>query len=154
MTIDWELVEGRAWKPPTFTDDQIKAAQAAVTALPAVDKNPDHIALVWDQADKFPNISDIDFGDAVQQVVTLGGLQAATDATHNWLNRQKVLNSIQNPGVSSNPNPFTNAGPIITTTKKGNQLIVDGHHRLAALMFLGATKYQVWNVPTAAALKK
>lgn len=148
--IDWARIEGRAWTAPTFTDDQIAAAQAAVKALPSVDGDPNHIALPWKLGDKFPDISQLDFGDAMQQVLDPSTLLAATD--HAWLNRAKVIAHLATPGEPVRMNPFT-CEPLLVRKRKGDVLIVDGHHRIAALMFLGVKKYQFWIVPTSAAVK-
>lgn len=143
--IDWPRLEALAWTAPTFTAKQKKAAAAAVRGMDSPDDNPDHVAGLWPQADDLPDISQIDFGDAYQAVWTLSGLMAGNG--HDWLNRQKLLDHINDPGDSlKNPNPFT-AYPIVTKTKDGDVVIVDGHHRLGALLLLGAVTWQLWTVP-------
>lgn len=145
MAINWDRIARGAWKAPTFTSSQIKAAQKAVKAMPSPDKDPNHIASLWPQGDGYPDISQIDFGDAVQAVWDLTDLRAANG--HDWLNRSKVIARIAKPGDSMlTANPFT-AFPIICQDDDGELLIVDGHHRLAALMILGASQWQLWTIP-------
>jgi hypothetical protein len=148
--IDWARVEGRAWAAPTFSDEQVAAGVAAAKALPAVDDDPNHVALFWQIGDKYPDISEIDLGDAFQQITPLASLLAATD--HAWLNRQKLIAHVAARAAPVRLNPFT-AEPLVCQKRKGDLLIVDGHHRLGALTLLGASKWQLWIVPTSAAVK-
>lgn len=144
MTIDWQKLAALSWTAPTFTAKQKAKAAAAVKAMKSPDDDPTHVPLLWPDAKKYPDISQIDFGDAYQAVWNLQDLQAANG--HDWLNRQKLLAHIADPGDSlKNPNPFTQY-PIVTKTDAG-VLIVDGHHRLGALMLLGAKTWQLWTVP-------
>lgn len=145
MSIDW--LNLRAWKAPKFTAEQMKAAQTAVKAMKSPDKDPNHVPSLWKQGDGYPDISQIDFGDAYQAVWNLADLKAANG--HDWLNRTKLLDHISHPGDSMlKPNPFTQY-PIICKDGDGELLIVDGHHRLGALMILGAKTWQLWTVPQA-----
>ena len=142
--IVWERLAASGWKAPKFSDAQKKKAVAAVTAMEAVDGNPEHVAQLWPESKDLPDISQIDFGDAYQAVWNLADLRSANG--HDWLNRRKLLDHIAAPGDSlKNPNPFTQY-PIITKTSSG-LAIVDGHHRLGALMLLGAKTWQLWTVP-------
>lgn len=162
MTIDWDSVlrgwmtlseirklerKLRAWTAPTFTQQQIKAAQKAVKAMKSPDDDPNHVPSLWPPGDGYPDISQIDFGDATQQVLNLADLKAANG--HDWLNRSKLLQHLAHPGDSMlKPNPFTQY-PIICKDGDGELLIIDGHHRLGALMLLGATTWLLWVVPQA-----
>ena len=142
MTIDWNRIEGRAPAPKKFTPAQIKAAVAAVNALPADGDDPNKVAAFWDCADDLPDISQIDFGDATRAQANLATILASTKR----LNRTKLLWHVKHPGQAMRKNPFTTE-PMVCTTDDGTVIIVDGHHRLGAQLMLGAKSFPVWNVP-------
>lgn len=131
-----------AFKKPSYTKAQIDAAVVAAKALDPDGDDDSKIAAFWDMADDMPDISQIDFGDAGQVVVVLKDLLASTKR----LNRQKLIWHVQHPGQAMRANPFTTE-PIVGAIDDGQFVIIDGHHRLAAQMLLGATKYPVWSVP-------
>lgn len=138
MSIDWDRIMGREIRgAPKFSQDQIDAAVAAVNAMPGGNKIP----TFWPKPKNMPDISDVDFGDVQTTTVPLKGLMAS----NNNLKRDRLLWHVKNPGKALHNNPFT-AMPLVCTTDEGTT-IIDGHHRIAALQLLGATKSQVYNLP-------
>ena len=145
MTINWARIE-RASKPAikTYTPEQIKAAVAAVDALPALDPDgdPNKVATFWPQPKQMPTIADVDFRDiSTSSKVAIKSLFAS----NNTLKRDKLTWAVQNPGKSHNPSVFTQ-NPMVGTGQDGN-IIVDGHHRLAALQLRGDTQATCWLLP-------
>lgn len=136
--IDWDRIERRA---ATYSDDQITAAVAAVNALPPRKDNQNKVDQFWPMPDKMPTLQDLDFRDMKVQKVPLDGLQASNKS----LKRDKLVWHVQNPGKAVNPNPFT-ANPTVLDQPDG-PVIVDGHHRLAALKMLGASSALCYVVP-------
>ena len=88
-----------------------------------------------------PSCPQVDFGDVVTGTATLKTLMSSDT----WLKRDRLVWHVQNPGKALHNNPFTTM-PLCCTTDEG-MTIIDGHHRLAALQLLGATKTQVYNLP-------
>lgn len=140
MGIDWQKL---AAAPITFTDQQIADAVKVVKALPAVnpDKDPDQLAVPWKMRDDMPTITDLDFRDVTIAPMAIAPLQASNEN----IGRQNLIWHVQHPDTAKNPSPLT-LHAIIGTSKDGD-VIIDGHHRLAALMYLGATKATVFKVP-------
>ncbi len=138
-TIDWDRIYGQSTRdadpePTEFSDEEIQAALDVVEAY-----EDEEVPTFWPVA-KF-GIDDLDFGDEEVTDVDIAGLCACTPT----LSKQKLLWHVANPGVSKKPGPFTQH-PIVLQSKK-KQTIVDGEHRLAALMLLGATSWPVYLVP-------
>jgi len=145
--INWErlgneIARAKPVPPKKFSDEEIAAAVAAVNALPGRKKNPDKVPTIWDRPKDMPTLADLDFRDVARPSVTIASLQASTKN----LSRTRLLWHVQNPGQAKNPSVFT-ANPIVLDLGD-SQVIVDGHHRLAALQLLGATKWPVWLIPT------
>ena len=132
--IDWERIERGM---PTSSD--IKAAlQKAKNLPPAGDK--EHVQQMFPIYGKaLPVVSDGDWAQAKQQVVKFKKLQA----TNAQLNRQNLIWHLQNPGKARMQKPH-NTQPQVIKTNDGDLIIVDGHHRLAALKMLGLKKAPVW----------
>ena len=128
--IDWPRIERAS------TDVAAKAAQA----LPEV--KPGKVAAPWPMAKKLPDISQLDFGDAIQQTVSIKSLLASTKR----LNKAKLVAHIKSGAAPVRTNPFTTPGPLLTKTSEG-LTIVDGHHRLAAMQLLGKDSVKLWVVP-------
>jgi hypothetical protein len=128
--IDWARIERGK------NDAVAKAAQS----LPEV--KPGKVAPPWPTAKKFPDISQLDFGDATLQTVSIKTLLASTKT----LNKAKLVAHIQSGAAPIRTNPFTTPGPLLTKTKQG-LVIVDGHHRLAAMQMLGTDSVKLWVVP-------
>lgn len=139
----WEHLrsEYRAKTAPTYTADQIAAVVKAVKAMPAAKKDPNKVATLWPQPKVMPTISDVDFGNVEFAQPSLKSLMAS----NKYLKRDRLIWHVQNPGKALHNNPFT-AAPLVCTVQEG-AVIIDGHHRLAALQLLGATKTQVYNLP-------
>ncbi len=131
-----------AFKKPSYSKAQIATAVAAVKALDGDPDDDTKVPAFWDMCDDMPDISQIDFGDAGQVNVVLKDLMASTKR----LNRAKLLWHVQHPGQAMRTNPFTTE-PIVGAINDGAFVVIDGHHRLAAQMLLGATQYPVWSVP-------
>lgn len=127
--IDWDRITRAS------TDAAVKAAQA----LPEV--KPGKVAAPWPMAKKLPDISQLDFGDAVQQTVSIKTLLASTKR----LNKAKLVAHIKSGAQPIRKNPFTTE-PLLTKTSEG-LTIVDGHHRLAAMQLLGKDSVKLWVVP-------
>ena len=137
--IDW----GKLQRGQSFTPAQVKAAIAAVNAMPA---DGGYIEPLWPPADKMAKIDQIDFGDAKEIATDLGSLFASTK-------RMKVSKlvvhlrmCVKAPGSPIRVNPFT-AAPMTVCDEDGTVTILDGHHRLGALKILGATSWPTWQVP-------
>ncbi len=146
-TIDWDRIEGQSVRAtPTdqsfeCTPEEVQAAIDAIEAMPAIDPtDPDLVATLWPVEDKF-GIDALDFGDETLEDLDIAGLYACTAD----LSREKLIWHVQNPGKSKKPGPFTEH-PIVLQSKK-KQTIVDGEHRLAALLLLGATTWPCTLVP-------
>lgn len=133
--IDFERLAGKV----TYTPAQKAAAAAAVNAMP--ETKPGKVDSLWPRAKQYPDISQLDFGDAIQQNATLASLLASTKN----LNRQKLLDHIASGAAPIRSNPFT-AEPMLTKTDEG-LVIVDGHHRIAAMQLMGVKTAKFWTVP-------
>ena len=120
------------------SDSDIQAATAKVGKLaPGKSKIPSP----WPLADPMPDITNLDFRDVQPATVVLSGL-LASDTN---LKRPNLLWHVANPKKSKNPSRFTKR-PIVLDAPQG-QVIVDGHHRLAAQQMLGKTSVKVDLVP-------
>lgn len=146
-TIDWDAIHGQRIRPetrsdatPEFSQDEIDAALAKVEALPATGDDADEIATFWPVEDKF-TLSQLDFRDVTVTDVPLADLYASNDT----LSRKKLTAHVQSPGEAVNESPF-DAHPIVFQSKK-KQTIIDGQHRLAALMLLDVVSWPVFLVP-------
>lgn len=138
--IDWDVVE-RA-KAPVFTDEQIKAAAAAVNALPARGGDPNELDTLWKRPKKMPGIDKVDFRDIVKKPLKLADLMASNKT----LARDRLLWHVQHPGQARNPSAFTTA-PMVLNDKQG-LVILDGHHRLASVQLLGRSSWTCWLLPS------
>jgi len=117
VNIDWDAVNGivaRAPKPPTFSDDQIAAAVAAIGSLPAKGNDPDVVKTLWDRPKHMPGIDEVDFRDVKYPKLTIATLKASNKT----LSRTRLVWHVQNPGVALHPGPFT-TNPIVLGKKSG-----------------------------------
>lgn len=135
--IDWDAIYGvRA--QTEYTDAQVKAATAAVNALPGGNKIP----TPWERANDLPDIDALDLEGTTVASVKIADLLASDKK----IKRDKLLWHVQNPGKRRNPLPLM-ANPMVASTDEGN-VIVDGHHFLFAQRLLGKTNANVFLVPT------
>ena len=110
----------------------IAAAVAQAKALPD-DGDSDHVAPPWDRKG-LPALDDVDWQDAALTKVKLAKLRASTKR----LKRENLIWHLKHPGEARYRTPFS---PYPLVIDDGDDLvIVDGHHRLAALLMLGETK--------------
>lgn len=139
--IDWEFVADQSRAAKTWSDDEIAAAVQTVNAMPPKKNDPNKLAQIWAPAKPLPTVRDLDFRRAQTKTVALSRLQS----TDKSLKRDKLLWHVQHPGQAVNPGPLT-SHPIVLDDPKG-PIIVDGHHRLAAMSVLGAKSCQCWLIP-------
>lgn len=149
-TIDWDAIHGarerRADAEPTpdlgqFTQDDIDSALAKLANIPPLSEaDPDKLSTFWPMVTKF-GLADLDFRRVEVKDVTLADLSSSNGT----LSRQKLEEHIESPGQAAEVTPFDKY-PIVLQSKK-KQTIIDGQHRLAALMLLGATSWPVYLVP-------
>ena len=137
MPIDWRKIERR-----DFSDDEIAAAVAYVTTMPDNGKDPNKIPTIWPRPDAMPTVSDLDFGNVQTTAKTI----AALWASNKNLKRDRLLWHVQNPGQRIHNNDLTQL-PLVGTFD-GMDVIIDGHHFLAALSILGQPTAQVYDLPT------
>lgn len=160
MNIDWDRIEGQqtraapmqgmpsmsdAGMSPTMmdcTDEEMQAACEKIMALPAIDPaDPDEVATFWPVVTKF-TLADIDFGNGVTvETVQLADLFASNPD----LSREKLLDHVEECGAPVGESVMDAYPWIFQSAKK--QTIIDGHHRLAACMLLGATTWPCYIVP-------
>ena len=133
--------EYRAKNAIKASQAQIDAAVKVVQGMTSSKKDPNKIPTIWDQPKSMPTISDVDFGDVEFANPALKSLLAS----NKFLKRDRLLWHVQNPGKALNVNDFTHL-PLCCQTSEGIT-IIDGHHRLAALILLGVNKTQVYNLP-------
>ncbi|HVM64770.1 MAG TPA: hypothetical protein VMU14_07905 [Acidimicrobiales bacterium] len=132
------------WDVGTFTPAEIATATKLVTdfvpfAYPA---DPNTIPALWPVPDRLPALDELDYGHVEPGTVNLVDLLAS----QTWLKVDRLLWHIANPGLRLHVNPFTTM-PTVFVGDVG-QVIVDGHHSLAALLLLGATDdVPVWLLP-------
>jgi hypothetical protein len=122
------------------TADTIKQALAVLDRLPDdLSKGKGKILVPW--ARQSPSITPPDsaWEDATLKRVHIPKLIAST--TH--LDRDNLAWHIQNPGHSKDPIVMH---PSVVKTGKGDRVIVEGHHRLAADWLLGVDVDLVWQV--------
>jgi hypothetical protein len=154
-TIDWDAIQGprerRADMPmdepePTpdlgqFTQDDIDSALKKLAAIPPLSEaDPDKLSTFWPVVTKF-TLADLDFRKVKVTDVDLADLYS-TNAT---LSREKLEEHIESPGQAQEVTPFDKY-PIVLQSKK-KMTVIDGQHRLAALMLLGVTTWPCYVVP-------
>lgn len=132
MPIDWARLEARQ----PSAGDIAKAIKQAKKLPDAGDK--EHVMAPWAKADAVPATKDSDWADAKLKTVKLKKLLATTMR----LDRDNLVWHLEHPGQSKYSGA-TNTHPQVVKNGEGN-VIVDGHHRLAALMMLGVKKDSVW----------
>ena len=137
----WRHVLDEVRGKTRFTDAQIAATVQTVKNMVSPKKDQNKIPTLWAKPKVMPTISDVDFGSVELANPTISSLMAS----NSYLKRDRLIWHVQNPGKSLHDNQFTQA-PLVCTTSEG-MTIIDGHHRLAALLLLGATKSQVYNLP-------
>jgi hypothetical protein len=134
MSINWWLLERGAPTPKDIT----KAVKQANKLPDAGDGG--HVMAPWAKADAVPDTTKADWADAKAKQVKIKGLLATTMR----LDRKNLIWHIEHPGQAKFQGTY-NTHPQIVKTDEG-RVIVDGHHRLAALMMLGVKKEQVWQL--------
>jgi hypothetical protein len=137
-------------KPPQFTllDDTLKLIDALLTkagrnaidvALAKLDNIPmvddKHIAVPWPITER-PKLDPEVWSESTITSVVIAELHASQEL----LTKERVVFFIENPGaIELGRRAFANVYDL------GERLvIVDGHHRLAALWLLGADEANVW----------
>lgn len=138
MPIDWDNIQRRV---KGYTPAQIAAAVTAVKKLPGKKNDPNKIPTLWDRPKAMPTLADVDFGTVTIQSLEVNELLASNKN----LKRDRLIWHVQHPGEALNPSVFTE-NPLVMESPDGN-VIIDGHHRLAALKMLGASEAQVYNLP-------
>ena len=128
-------------KQTSYSAAQIATTVKAVQAMQTSPKDPNKIPTLWDKPKNMPDISMVDFGDVEFATPVIKNLLAS----NTWLKKDRLIWHVKNPGKALHNNPFTTL-PMVCTTNAG-MTIIDGHHRLAALMLLGAKSTQVNNLP-------
>jgi len=139
MGIDWAALTRRA---AGFSDADVKAAIAKAKALKGKGSDPNKIPTFWDQPKQMPTIADVDFGTVTIQTADIPNLLAS----NKWLKRDRLIWHIKNAPKAMNPSVFTEH-PLVMETEDGN-VIIDGHHRLAAQTLLGADQFPIFNLPS------
>ena len=137
-TIDWPAsLELR--RPPDAA--AIKKAVKAAQQLPSAG-DPGHVAAPWKVSGDIPVIKDGAWKQATQDTVKLKKLTATTVR----LKRDDLIWHIQNPGKSRFRGTYNTHIQVADTGD--DQLIIDGHHRAAALLMLGVKKDMAWLLKT------
>ena len=135
MTINWWWLDQR--KPPSPQD--IKKAVRVAENLPDAGDHG-HVQQVFPVYGKgLPEIPQGSWDLAKQKSVKFKELQA----TNAQLKRDDLIWHIKNPGKSRFAGRY-NTHPQVLKTEKGDLVIVDGHHRLAAEQMLGLKKDMAW----------
>jgi hypothetical protein len=132
MAIDWARIERRQ---PTAADIA-KAVKKAKKLPDAGDGG--HVMAPWPKADEVPETTKEDWADSKLKRVKIAKLKATTMR----LDRVNLIWHLERPGQSKYRGQW-NTHPQVVDTDEG-RVIVDGHHRLAALMMLGINKDSVW----------
>ena len=133
--INFWLLEQR--KPPTAKDIK-QAAKKAANAPDAGDHG--HVQAVLPIYGKgLPEIPQGSWDQAKLKTVKFKDLQA----TNAQLSRDNLIWHIQHPGMSRYKGK-ANTHPQVLKTAKGDFVVVDGHHRIAALKMLGLKKDAMW----------
>lgn len=133
----------KKWDVGKFDDGDIKDAVDRLTdaAQFFYPNTPNLVPAFWPVADPLPTIRDLDFGHVVDSNVALNHLKAS----QNWLRVDQLIWHLQNPGKAAHKNPYTSM-PVVLVTAAG-PTIVDGHHRLGALLLLGCNDVDVSMLP-------
>lgn len=133
---DWDVDE-------KFADDDIAKAIALVeqTAQYFYPATPNLIPAFWPVPPVVPSIQQLDFGHAVKSAVALEHLKAS----QNWMRVDALIWHLNHPAKPAHDNPYTSM-PLVLVTGDG-PVIVDGHHRLGALLLLGVDEVPVWSLP-------
>ena len=133
--IDYWEIEQR--KPPT--------AQDVTKAIKQVKKLPDDgdagkVLCPFDfYPQALPVISGKDWSKSKLVQVKIKKLQGSTAR----VSRSNLLWHVQNPGKSKFRGVW-NTHIQVLQTKRGNKVIIDGHHRATALKMLGVKRDSVW----------
>lgn len=134
--IGWlALQEQRS--PPTPKD--IKAAVKQVKNMPDSGDHGHVPAVLNVYGKNLPAIPQGSWKAAKLQTVKLSKLQASNQQ----LKRADLIWHIENPGKSRFAGKF-NTHPQVLKTKDGDQVVIDGDHRVAALVVLGVKKDHAW----------
>ena len=131
--IDWFRVYQRA-----IDKDNIAAAVSYITNMPGTQKDPTKVPTIWQRPKDMPTIRDIDFQNVTTPTVSIANLLSSNKR----LDRQRLIWHAKHPGQRMHVNPLT-ALPLVGTYDDG-QVIIDGHHYLAAQLILGTPKAQVY----------
>ena len=135
MTIDYWEIEQR--RPPT--------AQDITKAIKQVKKIPDDgdagkVLCPFDfYPQSLPIISGKDWSKSKLVQVKIKKLQGSTAR----VSRSNLLWHVQNPGKSKFRGVW-NTHIQVLQTKRGDKVIIDGHHRATALKMLGVKRDSVW----------
>jgi hypothetical protein len=107
----------------------------ALTALDAIPATSGKIPTPW-PIGELPTVDPKEWETSEIETVPIAGLTA----TQRTLNVERVREYVQNPGkIDENRRAFANV-----YANSDGLMIVDGHHRLAALWLLGADNANVW----------
>jgi len=103
------------------------------------DIKPGYLEVPWPVAER-PKLMDTDWEESVIEAVEIDGLFASQD----MIRRERVEFYIKNPGaIEEGRRAYANVyGKLVGDER--DLVIVDGHHRLAALWLLGADMANVW----------
>ena len=109
----------------------------ALAALPDVE--PGRLAVPWPVMNR-PKLKDEVWADSTIEAVDIDSLYASQDT----IARERVEFYIKHPGsIEENRRAFANVY-VVEVGGSPRNVIVDGHHRLAALWLLGANLANVW----------
>jgi hypothetical protein len=115
---------------------EIQEAESKIKSMPSVDGEKNQVPVLWPRVEA-PEIKDSEWSKAKLKRVKIKKLFA----TDNTLKRDDLSWHAANPGESkagiSHPR---------VVVQDGKKIIVNGHHRLAALMLLGQKKDLVWQL--------
>jgi hypothetical protein len=123
----------------SVTGELLKAGRNAIvealTALDAISATGGKIPTPWPIGEP-PTVDPKEWETSEIETVPIAGLTA----TQRTLNVERVREYVQNPGkIDENRRAFANV-----YANSDGLMIVDGHHRLAALWLLGADNANVW----------
>lgn len=134
-----DIFGGEQRKPPSAKD--IKDAVKRVQAMPDAGDHGHVLAVFPMLKGSMPAVAAGKWSQAKQVPVKLSKLRA----TNAQLNRDNLIWHLQNPGKSRFQGQW-NTHPQIVKTSDGQNLIVDGHHRLSAEFLLGLKRDVCWRL--------